>query len=110
MNIDEMTDQEKSVMLARAMDLEIIQHPVHDNEEMFVIPDSWEWEWEWHDDFYYPKWMALARRVLNWAYHNIVFDWDYWLIATYEPGEDGEQQGWLDKILELAIEAGLIPD
>ena len=113
MNIDELSDQEKSVLLARAMGLEIIPHPTRENEEMFVIPESWGWEWEWHDDFY-PKWMALAWRVHLWALLNgdIGTAYGYWwrpfprrLAIWYST--DAQDQ-WLDKVLTLAIEAGLV--
>ncbi len=64
---------------------------------------------------YNPANMALAWRVLNWAFANFV---DIWLEETFRawvpnplytlPPADA-QRAWLDKILTLAIEAGMLP-
>jgi hypothetical protein len=55
--------------------------------------------------------MPLAWRVLNWA-HETALCRDYAdgvgkILHFWSPSADA-QRAWLDKILELAIEAGLV--
>jgi hypothetical protein len=54
--------------------------------------------------------MALAWRVLNWA-HETALCRDYadgvGKILHFWSSPAGAQRAWLDKILELALEAGL---
>lgn len=127
MNIEQMTDEEKSVALARLMGLEI------DEGHRFEMPgDIWGGSdyWGWITNFYLPIHMALAWRVLNWALRNEIIYYGLvdWLYATSDNIPDGyktagsnwfsifflppaeAQRIWLDKILSLAIEAGLVED
>ena len=90
----DMNDQEKSVLLAKAM--------------------GWTIEAPEYFDLYRPKDMALAWRVLNWAAVTMPQE-SYYLVPLQGIVLDTEklpppdaQRLWLDKILKLAIEAGLI--
>ena len=135
MNIDKLTDQEKSVMLARAMGWEFSRQDCGEGRWSWVDENGEQISGSLHDDvvkvsddpsslvapmLYSPARMALAWRVLNWALFtapdwdtgHIIFDGLYdkplrW-VATKLPAD--AQRAWLDKILSLAIEAGLIPD
>lgn len=92
MNINELSDEQKSVMLIKAAEIRGI----------IVI-----------STLYDPDHMALAWRVLNWADGEMkLWDmffpwWDEEFEATALSPADA-QRAWLDKILELAIEAGLV--
>jgi hypothetical protein len=133
MNIDEMTDQEKSVLLARAVGWEFSRHECGEPRWSWVDENGQQISGSIHDRvvqvsddrsslvspmLYSPQRMALAWRVLNWAVSDPGFGWevDGWLwndglgydLPNLEPAD--AQRQWLDKVLELAIEAGLIPD
>ena len=115
MDISEMSDQEKSVLLAKAMEWEVDQSyivlPNDDNSNTrFLLSDLYEAP------------MSVAWRVLNWAW--LVHDnesgmyslkWTEWFSDIEDcvdfsmPPADA-QRLWLDKILELAIEAGIIEE
>lgn len=113
MNIDGLSDQDKSVMLARAMGWKI----GHDKPVLFRVPESnSDTFWGWFDNLYDVGLMALAWRVLNWAYReDKIFSL---AIDVYEFGSHflewapktalEAQRLWLDKILEMAIEVGLV--
>ena len=105
--LNNLTDQEKSVILARATGWFI--NPVDDNEWVYHLPDGTTWRTA--DDLYHDGNMALAWRVHLWALkqrnrsywnycangHRGAYVWEY----------ADAQRLWLDKILALAIEAGL---
>ena len=105
----ELTDQEKSVMLARAMGWTISPQDVG----VLFRPDESE---RWIANLYAPAHMALAWRVLNWVTHSarIGARFDIWFsrelhgldFLRYKPAD--AQRAWLDKILQLAIEAGIV--
>ena len=67
-------------------------------------------------NLYDPANMALAWRVLNWAIGDPSFghDVDHWLwnegigYDLLNLAHDVAQRAWLDKVLTLAIEAGLV--
>ena len=77
---------------------------------------------EWCDNLYNPAHMALAWRVLNWASNNMpgktgqrqklfrfirgTETYGDKMIVSMPPTD--AQRAWLDKILSLAIEAGMI--
>ena len=88
MRINEMNPQEKSVLLAKAAG---------------IIEDR---------NLYYPANMALAWLVHLWGLDIVdaVGSWKYvsWWENMAIFGEDDAQRLWLDKVLELAIEAGLV--
>ena len=121
--ISKMSDQEKSVLLARAMRLKIVPHPVYDDDEpLITIPDEWEHEWKLVDDFYHPTVMALAWRCHLWMIAKERAEikppfllsqspYTFWFRLSTGPSESADaQRRWLDKILELAIEAGIIEE
>ena len=114
-------DQEKSVALAKAMGWDI---KPHGRNTLNMV-------WDIFDDFgsvgimlgkswnlYDPANMALAWRVLNWANKSVPFNsgddiwrqWEGWWDGLDIKGEypADAQRLWLDKILELAIEAGIV--
>ncbi len=122
--IDDLKDHENSVLLAKAMGWQIRNSDrieglqfVYDADEVqvHVTRDA---RFLPNDPFnlYAPAHMALAWRVLNWA--TIVLD--FGLENNIQEWFEGEvdillttpaanaQRLWLDKILELAIEAGLV--
>jgi len=133
-----MNDQEKSVMLAKAMGLEMAPHPIYGiDHQMFYVPVEWGYDWELADDFYHPSVMSLAWRVLNWAQQQECFDAgrhdltgftfnltliDSWIgrmigqknmgrldsPSLFDLPPADAQRLWLDKILFLVIEAGLV--
>jgi hypothetical protein len=101
-------------MLAKAMGWEVYRviyesGPIPDG---FSVQSGDEWIWQGqhvgHLDLYAPENMALAWRVLNWAWNDLVIN--FWFkhmdFGRIPPTE--AQAAWLDKILELAIETGLI--
>jgi hypothetical protein len=112
-----MSDQEKSVMLARAMGW-------HQD-----IDGGWAWtiqpntlylgsysavNFKPPPDLYDPANMALAWRVLQWHWesdkHDFHADFDDWWHGQSEPmyAKADAQRAWLDKCLSLAVEAGLV--
>ncbi len=102
MDISELSDEQKSVMLARVCGWET-SGPTSPT----VV--------SWPPDLYDPANMALAWRVARWSWGNfpdyakdrlrLWWKWNIKPRADYDP-----QRSWLDKILELAIEAGLVDD
>ena len=107
MDISSLTDQEKSVLLAKAMGLEISPNGTYFKH----LPD-WNQEYIWGNNFYDPANMALAWRSLNWADQQRALSdrlADYFIayLLWIEPPADA-QRLWLDKILELALEAGIV--
>ena len=116
-------------MLARAMGWEFVESP--DGRRRFCDPDLTEGRGGlfFQDNLYDLTNMALAWRVLNWALEkaahitepfSLIFDKWYFgfffgeergdefykILPTLEPAQ--AQAAWLDKILELAIEGGLV--
>jgi hypothetical protein len=106
--IENMTDQEKSVMLAKCMGWEIrligVSSCVIDGGEYLKV-DALE-----YPNLYAPANMALAWRVHRFALgHNLIKD-KYHRIWEQQRlwNKPDAQRNWLDKILELAIEAGIV--
>ena len=162
MDIDKMSDWEKSVMLAQAMgwqpvpyrdplaqwwrEEKVTEHgPFWDatSSKIIIRPermnmyvgiedsegkrvsrgdqpyddDNLEKHWRRCPDIYDPANMGLAWRVLNWAYAryadeefpgfiNLIRTDLLWYLYELPPAD--AQRAWLDKILELCIEAGLV--
>lgn len=132
--MSELSDEQKSVMLAKAMGWREaptgrgFRPEIEDADGRQVYPLNEAWDSIW-PDLYLPEHMSLAWRVLNWATSNdsqIYFRLVDWLYDSAESIPDGyktgganwfrlfmrqpdeAQRAWLDKILELAIEAGLV--
>jgi len=108
---DNLSDEQKSVMLAKAMGWQVVEHNKrrctigHIGERIGVI--------DYPFNLYAPANFALAWKVLNWATEygrknneEMVLWWMDVLLCNYPPAD--AQRLWLDKILELAIEAGLV--
>ena len=106
MRIEELSDEQKTVMLA---ELAGVTSDVINSGVLCV-------------DLYDPANMALAWRVLNWAganfnkarpgdwrgamygsRHSAISEW-----VGLSPAD--AQRAWLDRILSLAIEAGMVAD
>lgn len=135
MRIEEMTPDEKSIELLHLMDVWVKctnkQNAIwavmlgDDAIATDVCPRGLRSEFDhWQHvlktvspNLYAPENMALAWRVLNWANGNQMI-MDYWQETTYVEHEmfvywfvltpQEAQTAWLDKILQLAIEAGVV--
>ena len=117
MQVDEMSDREKSVMLAKAMGWAVGKFSGH--TPLFGLPSDYGvGVIDWYDDFYDPANMALAWRVHLWAIggNDIWQEYNHFckenlthnsMIAPFWCFPDA-QRLWLDKVLELLIEAGLV--
>ncbi|MBK7181347.1 MAG: hypothetical protein IPH82_29910 [Chloroflexi bacterium] len=102
MRIDELSDEQKTAMLAELANMT----PDVMNSGVLCV------------DLYDPANMALAWRVLNWAAAhgittqiNVVYQYKKgdWARMIDLPPADA-QRAWLDYILSLAIEAGMVAD
>ena len=110
MNIDKMSDREKSGMLANCVGWEIrligASSCVLDGGE-YIKVDALQ-----YPDLYTPHNMALAWRVHLWACNNRFGSntWEYlrWFEASKIFEYEDAQRRWLDKAAKLAIEAGLV--
>ena len=109
MNINELSDKQKSVTLARLCGWHI---NAQDDEKIWITcPD----EAYSTTNLYQPVFMFLAWRVLNWASENglgpqmdVISKYQSdWTTITQLPPERA-QRAWLDEILKSAIEVGLI--
>jgi len=113
---------EKSAMLMKAMGWhqeEGVERgwipDIHDAEcDEVELPSLYELYGEWPIDLYQPVTMALAWRVLNWAWliDDIIKPFVDWPGASpglmFAQNPKIVQAAWLDKVLELAIAAGLV--
>ncbi len=132
-----MNDQEKSVLLARAMGW-WFDYGFADEGKLPMVysPDFGlicvgqnTFRENYMPDLYLPENMALAWRVAEWAWENLPTDEvghrtkkynvyvetslrsmfrAFWLRTIKPDLGNTAQRLWLDKILELAIEAGLV--
>ena len=101
-----MTDREKSVMLAKAMGWD-----VESGTYAFQVSGIKPPEGDMINNLYKPSKMALAWRVHLWAVDHKVVGLNY--IRWFDSGiacwlKEDAQRLWLDRVLELAIEAGII--
>jgi hypothetical protein len=118
-DITKLTDQEKSVMLARAMGLftnydisnwsewerEQLQHEAHSKDglnlyKVINFPLAWRvLNWAWNLD---PSDKLLASMGL-YSWHEEIA----WIVDFDKPPAEA-QRLWLDCILKLAVESGVI--
>ncbi len=131
MDISKMSDQEKSVMLAKAMGWGVNREGDHGSYDLWIedilILQRVEYAKigmldsvllnKHMPSLYAPANMALAWKVAQWG-HTLP-EYTQWML---EPNRLGTwfnftrmppaeaQRLWLDKILELAIEAGMIEE
>ncbi len=116
MNIETMSDSEKSVMLARlcGWNVELLGDDVwvsnSDNEYLFSVRLAAP------KYLYNYKWMFLAWRVLNWAGSHFrtvdymeIHNW-FWMSQNWRANPADAQRAWLDKILTLAMAAGMVTE
>jgi hypothetical protein len=112
--IDEMTDQEKSVMLARLMGWPV-------QEDGWIYPDNYTVSLRdlyAIDQYGNPKRFALAWRVLNWfkgleagslPEKPFFYSWGKFEESMkLNLNAADSLHLWLDTVLETAIEAGLV--
>lgn len=117
--IENLSEREKSAMLARMMGWEFVESP--DGRRRFCDSDLTEGRGGlfFQDNLYDPTNMALAWRVLNWwrdinrqkiPHDDTWMQWLGWLLqnSLWMFDYDKAQAAWLDKILSLAIEAGIV--
>lgn len=110
MNINDMSDEQKSVLLARLVWREYCPR----NGVFLYHGDDYSgfplWSYPHEDTLYHEGCMALARLVLIWANVNMeTLDQDIQRDVAYSFTFDVDGQRWaLDKILSLAIDAGLV--
>lgn len=129
-------DREKSVLLARLVGWKFSKHECGEPRWSWEDENGNQISGSLHDSvvrvakqpairvapmLYSPANMALAWRVLNWANDNglpadqwIAFN-EWWKHESYDDdnhrllwGRPDAQRAWLDKVLDLAIEAGLV--
>lgn len=116
MNINELSENEKSVMLAKLCGLDVT-YPMIDGGmriACYINQGVFKIEYTLYEPHYLydPVNMALAWRVLNWArlqkdnpqlWHEMQkFD------AGIDMQPDVAVRHWLDSVLGLAIEAGMV--
>ena len=114
LDIRPMTDRKKSMLLAKTMDLEIVEDI--DGETLFAVPESWDLNIDYAYDFYDPFFMALAWQVHMWMINSEIDKREspykvspkpyvsWWEGSVPWLNED-VQEKLLDKIIELIIEA-----
>lgn len=107
MDISTLTDSEKTLMLAKVMGWRVclggehIPIDIDENKTLYLRPGN---------TLYTISNMFLAWLVLSWAHENLETRYadgvghfiEFWL-----PPEQA-QRVWLDKVLELALDAGLV--
>lgn len=104
MNINELTDETKSVMLARLMGWKTRRYVNHD--EFLPVPP-----WAWQKNLYHERYMALAHHVLIWANEQEWFTREVREDIAYSFAFASDGVSWsLDEVLRLAIEAGMVED
>ena len=125
--IDKMTPEEKSVVLARLcgwLKTDEYFHSYHPpngkgmsvNYTKGYAPEFIFVTDKHYYDLYNVRNFALAWQVLNWAMksfdNSTIATLDEWFsfIRVMEMPPAEAQAAWLDKILELAIEAGMVND
>jgi len=99
--------REKSVLLARVMGMYVEEWP---EGQWWIDPDG---ERNFISNLYDPANMQFAWRVLNWAQQHFDRtqrrDLTYTVMRITLPPAQA-QAAWLDKVLQLAIEAGLVTE
>ena len=132
--LDNLSDEKKSVLLAKAMGWKVTALPVGHDDLFIIVPNEYDRNIR---SFYSPANMSLAWRVLNWAQQQECFDAgrhdltgftfnltliDSWIgrmigqknmgrldsPSLFDLPPADAQRLWLDKILFLVIEAGLV--
>ena len=111
MKIDKLSDEQKTVMLARLCRWAIKS----DGSRTWVTCQDEPFS---TTNLYQPIFMLLAWRVLNWAAANgitteinVVYQYkkgDWARMIDISPAD--AQRAWLDYILRKAIEAGMVAD
>lgn len=124
MNIENLSDREKSVILAKLCGWSCIEAiygvEVIDATGLVVTSNFGTKDTGWMDDLYHPGRMQLAWRVLNWWVNTkfetgldypvyTLFKWNHLPFVIGLPPAEA-QRLWLDKILQLAIEAGMVEE
>jgi len=99
----EMSDTDKSVLLARARGWSSIGDTIFTPKRPSGLYSSFK-------NFYDPANMALAWDTHIWAIYDSPFGIEYlsWMLHKSFLAKKDAQHLWLDKILELAIDAGLV--
>lgn len=109
----EMTDKDKSILLAHLMGRAGMEY-----HHLYCPADKPVDKWNFIPDLYSPANMALAWRVLNWAYfnpgekrvfHNKFMRWvdirGWNTLISFDPSS--AQRIWLDKVVEVALDTGM---
>lgn len=133
MNIDKMSDEQKSVMLAKLCGWSFFEHmqyyyyllvDAYDNE-LAYLPDyynEFENDGNGRPNLYDPANMSLAWKCIEWvtappktlkmseAALNTKFGYWWQGNAMWAETAADAQRAWLDKILSLAVEAGMVEE
>ena len=127
MDISKMSDQEKSVLLAKAMGWEIDRRGDHGSYDLWIddililqrvdyskigLLDSVILN-KHMPNLYSPANMALAWRAIGVMVDRHTEIWDAffdWWDLEIDPGHESAQRLWLDRVLELVIKAGIIEE
>lgn len=117
MDISKLSQQQKSVVLAKAMDLPIEPHPVHEGEYLIHVPPGLYAGWELFDNFYSLENNECAWYALRWASQNhewtarIYHFWKtaHWMddknkLFLFSMPQRMAQRLILDFVLELTLE------
>lgn len=113
-DITTLTDEEKSVMLAKLVGWEEVE--TNDFSTCFWIDDErgYFYVWETGEGLYSSDNMPLAWRILNWAHNNFVtvdrmaIHDMFWVTQIYGSKPEDAQRLWLDRVLEIAIKGGVV--
>ena len=122
MNIDEMSEHEKSIALAELCGWEVTEEDTRAGKRFWIKSPDYRHA---TTNLYKPEFMFLTWAVLNWAVINLgvssnttgiawTTNFHEWVLShmaglALKPPLEAQAM-WLDKILELAIETELVQD
>lgn len=111
--INEMSDWEKSIAIIKLMpNLRIWGHGADGDDIIVRIGDQWHIALRKPFYLYDRKWMWVVGEVSNWALEYLSAPTHIFQLRemtnSMVPFTADAQRAWLDKVLELAMEAGMV--